>query len=1233
MSPSAALNAVFLACGRDDRIAFFGHTWQALIAGVVMLTSTLCYAAPEPSSGVLSNINVLAGQPRFGHSDNVATTPSPPEQTSPTITKEQGLGTDAGKGCPSTVVTNGGDFIPGSDDYIPGSLRQILRDACPGSTITFAPGVNTVALYDGALVVRSNMTIDGGAGVTVMFSPGSSRDNVISIDSGITASMNNLTITNGETKDFGGGIQNRGNLILTDVTISDNFAYAGGGIYNTGSLTMTRCTVSNNIAGGGAGIENAGSLTVTDSTISNNTTTGSGGPVIFGGSGGGLRTSNVASLTNCTIAGNVADYGGGIEVVGGTMNATNCTISYNRATGGGGGIRGLFVTITLTNTVVAQNLFLEASPDDVATSIDAATSFNNLIASGGGGLIDGVNGNLVDVANPQLAPLGNYGGPTQTVALLPGSPAVNAGTNSGAPATDQRGVARPQEGTVDMGAYESRVEAGLSITLSDSPDPVLTGNDLSYTVTVANAGPYAASDAQWSTTLPAALGFQSLSAPGGWSCTTPAIGASGAIHCSRASLPVGNNTFTLVTRVALATPGGTILSLAASVGSTTTDPVPGNNAATATTTVETAPTLSINDVSIVEGNSGTQSLVFTVTRTGVTTLPASFTATITDGTATAPSDYSTTLTGSTTIAAGGNTGTTTLTVAINGDSDIEGNEDFLVKLTAPVNATITDGQGVGTITNDDDLPTYSPAATITRQQGSPASAATLGTISDPTDPAGSLLVAVIPGGTATGVSATDLTNANGSVTVSLAAACTAVSGTLRLQVTDSGGLTDTNEVQIDVTPNTAPTLNYSTLNVGVGDSATQNPNTGPSDNGNVTSISVLSAGTYAGTINVSNAGVISFSNATPAGTHAVTIRATDNCGAETDVTLQIVVAQATTIKQLTSNVNPARFAQSVSLSAQVTGVDPSGSVAFFNDNTSLGTAPLTVSGGGNTNQKVATLTLASLPVGNLNLTAHYPGDTNNLASTSPVLVQSVIATDTRVTVSAPGNPINQGSNLFNVSVQAVAPGAGVPQGSVRLSAGSAQCVAPLAAGVGSCSLNLSSPGFTGIIGNYASNTGNHNASTSGLGVVVVPTPSSTDLRVRIGNGTGIITAGAQLRYDVVVDNIGSQAAVGRLEVPLSVDFASASYSCESVGAASCGAVGSGSVDTEVSVSPGGAVIYSLWVTAPLNPERTITQSAGIRAKTPTTDPDLSNNDASDVDPMGLLADGFEEPAIEERAEH
>ena len=112
------------------------------------------------------------------------------------------------------------------------------------------------------------------------------------------------------------------------------------------------------------------------------------------------------------------------------------------------------------------------------------------------------------------------------------------------------------------------------------------------------------------------------------------------------------------------------------------------------------PTLSINDVSVTEGNAGTVTMTFTVTRTGTTPNVVSFNYATADNTATAPSDY-VSASGTGTIPSGGTTGTTTISVTIKGDTLFEANETFFVNLSSPVNATIADAQGIGTITNDD----------------------------------------------------------------------------------------------------------------------------------------------------------------------------------------------------------------------------------------------------------------------------------------------------------------------------------------------------------------------------------------------------------------------------------------------------------------------------------------------------------------------------------------------------
>ena len=201
--------------------------------------------------------------------------------------------------------------------------------------------------------------------------------------------------------------------------------------------------------------------------------------------------------------------------------------------------------------------------------------------------------------------------------------------------------------------------------------------------------------------------------------------------------------------------------------------------------------------------------------------------------------------------------------------------------------TFTDASFQLQVTNT--APTFTPAAAIARQQGSAAGAAvTVGTVADAQTAAGSLTVTQVAGGTATGITVAGITNTAGTVAATLAASCSATTGTVRFQVSD-GSLNGTGDLQLNVSANALPTLTYSNASVVGGAGTTVNPATGPTDNGSVSTVAVQSAGTYTGTISVNAAGVVTLSNAAPVGTHTITIRATDNCGSITDATFQLQV--------------------------------------------------------------------------------------------------------------------------------------------------------------------------------------------------------------------------------------------------------------------------------------------------------------------------------------------------------
>jgi len=146
--------------------------------------------------------------------------------------------------------------------------------------------------------------------------------------------------------------------------------------------------------------------------------------------------------------------------------------------------------------------------------------------------------------------------------------------------------------------------ADLSITKTDSPDPVAVGNDITYTITVTNGGLDTASNAALSDTVPTNTTFRSITPPVGWTCgTTPAVGGTGAIGCTNPSFGVGSADFTLVVRVGAAVADGTSISNTASISSSTFDPDTGDNSATETTTVRN-PGVTISQVYGAGGNAG-----------------------------------------------------------------------------------------------------------------------------------------------------------------------------------------------------------------------------------------------------------------------------------------------------------------------------------------------------------------------------------------------------------------------------------------------------------------------------------------------------------------------------------------------------------------------------------------------------------------------------------------------------
>ena len=311
-----------------------------------------------------------------------------------------------------------------------GSLRQAIADASAGDTIAFnLSGCPCTITLASELTIDKNLTITG-PGANQLAISGNNATRVFQVVSGAAATLDGLIISGGSSASDsnGGGILNNGTLAVTNSTFSgNNGGTFGGGIYNNlgGAATVADSTFSGNSAGFGGGIVNdSGTLSVSNSTFSGNSA----------GIGGGIYSTSDSS----------------------TATVTSSTFSSNSAFNRGGGIHILGGTVTVSNSIVAGN----TSPRDREMgSLDPMTSggYNLFGYNGDSGLFN------VSTASTDVIPtvdlnailnttLRNNGGPTQTLALVAGSPAIDAGNTN--LTTDQRGIARPQGSADDIGALE-----------------------------------------------------------------------------------------------------------------------------------------------------------------------------------------------------------------------------------------------------------------------------------------------------------------------------------------------------------------------------------------------------------------------------------------------------------------------------------------------------------------------------------------------------------------------------------------------------------------------------------------------------------------------------------------------------------------------------------------------------------------------------------------------------------
>jgi hypothetical protein len=409
-----------------------------------------------------------------------------------------------------------------------------------GHKVTLSGGGSVRVLYVATsltlihLTISNGRTSDGTNGT--WFYPATSTDGGPGVPGGgiynaTTLTLFDCVVTANRAGNGGRGWSSYGG---SSPSSSGGPGGAGGGIYNAGTLTLSNCIVSGNSAGtggtggnpdstyflvggkggSGGGIYNTGTLRLDSSTVTGNSAgTGAGnpqrGPGADGGVGGGIWSGGNLTARNCTFSGNSAGAGGAGgyaqwpltggaggaggsvgAIYSGNMDLVNCTIASNQPGSGGpgggntgpsgaagacGGVMAAGGTARLLNTIIALNT--GNTPDVLGAFLSLG---HNLIGvtNGSTGFSGGADrvGSIAAALNPTIGPLANNGGPTPTMALLPGSPAIDAADTAAAPVIDQRGAPRPVGPAADIGAYEYGWPAVLRITQSASNGLTILGS-------------------------------------------------------------------------------------------------------------------------------------------------------------------------------------------------------------------------------------------------------------------------------------------------------------------------------------------------------------------------------------------------------------------------------------------------------------------------------------------------------------------------------------------------------------------------------------------------------------------------------------------------------------------------------------------------------------------------------------------------------------------------------------
>jgi hypothetical protein len=368
-----------------------------------------------------------------------------------------------------TSLAGDNDGLCGVDDCTLADAVHAANENSDASIISFAPGLSGTITNSRAagMPLRSEITI-AGPGARLLTVSGGNTARLFNVNTSGFVSLRRLTLAQGRAGgatfpgNCGGAIFAAGGVVgLSDCAIVGNTsAVHGGAIYNSG-------------------IDGFATLFASECTFSKNVASASGGAVFNAGYNGQATV----SLLNATLDGNEAKQIGGAIYNDGTVNGKahvslkNCTLHGNTAAAQAGGIyNDAFnpdstgtASVTLANTILNRGASGANLVNERGTMVSEG---HNLSSDAAGGLAGSAPAGFLNATNdrrntdPRLAPLANNGGPTDTIALLSDSPAIDAANDSTAPSTDQRGFKRV--GVSDIGAFEF---GGTEPTATPTPPP------------------------------------------------------------------------------------------------------------------------------------------------------------------------------------------------------------------------------------------------------------------------------------------------------------------------------------------------------------------------------------------------------------------------------------------------------------------------------------------------------------------------------------------------------------------------------------------------------------------------------------------------------------------------------------------------------------------------------------------------------------------------------------------